>query len=184
MSLNVEHGLERLDRGRPDLRAGDEPRPDGAPRGARRPSPAPTTAAPASSASAPVRSCSGEAGLLDGRVCTTHWLYVDELEERFPDADRQVRRPLHRRGSDHHVGRVGGRTRCLPAHHPQRVRRVGRVHVRAPDGGGAASRRRSGSVHRDAGAGLHGRHPAAVARVDVGQPRTRTSASRCSPARR
>lgn len=28
----------------------------------------------------------GEAGLLDGRVCTTHWLYVDDLERRFPDA--------------------------------------------------------------------------------------------------
>jgi transcriptional regulator GlxA family with amidase domain len=28
----------------------------------------------------------GEAGLLDGRECTTHWLYVDELEQRFPQA--------------------------------------------------------------------------------------------------
>jgi transcriptional regulator GlxA family with amidase domain len=26
----------------------------------------------------------GEAGLLDGRECTTHWLYVDELAQRFP----------------------------------------------------------------------------------------------------
>lgn len=26
----------------------------------------------------------GEAGLLDGRLCTTHWLHVDELERRFP----------------------------------------------------------------------------------------------------
>jgi transcriptional regulator GlxA family with amidase domain len=26
----------------------------------------------------------GEAGLLDGRACTTHWKYVDELEQRFP----------------------------------------------------------------------------------------------------
>lgn len=26
----------------------------------------------------------GEAGLLDGRRCTTHWRYVDELEQRFP----------------------------------------------------------------------------------------------------
>ena len=26
----------------------------------------------------------GEAGLLDDRLCTTHWRYVDELEERFP----------------------------------------------------------------------------------------------------
>ena len=28
----------------------------------------------------------GEAGLLDGRDCTTHWVYVDELAERFPEA--------------------------------------------------------------------------------------------------
>src|SRR5215471_830893 len=28
----------------------------------------------------------GEAGLLDGRPCTTHWRYADELAARFPDA--------------------------------------------------------------------------------------------------
>lgn len=28
----------------------------------------------------------GEAGLLDGRECTTHWKYTDELARRFPDA--------------------------------------------------------------------------------------------------
>lgn len=26
----------------------------------------------------------GEAGLLDGRGCTTHWMYTDELQTRFP----------------------------------------------------------------------------------------------------
>jgi transcriptional regulator GlxA family with amidase domain len=29
----------------------------------------------------------GAAGLLDGRRCTTHWRYVDELQSRFPLAD-------------------------------------------------------------------------------------------------
>jgi transcriptional regulator GlxA family with amidase domain len=28
----------------------------------------------------------GEAGLLDGRECTTHWSYVDTLQQRFPRA--------------------------------------------------------------------------------------------------
>ncbi|QBX56878.1 helix-turn-helix domain-containing protein [Nocardioides seonyuensis] len=28
----------------------------------------------------------GEAGLLDGRECTTHWMYTDELASRFPRA--------------------------------------------------------------------------------------------------
>jgi transcriptional regulator GlxA family with amidase domain len=31
----------------------------------------------------------GEAGLLDGRRCTTHWKYADELARRFPTADVQ-----------------------------------------------------------------------------------------------
>jgi AraC family transcriptional regulator, transcriptional activator FtrA len=28
----------------------------------------------------------GEAGLLDGRSCTTHWMHTDELKQRFPAA--------------------------------------------------------------------------------------------------
>ncbi|HEX2893186.1 MAG TPA: helix-turn-helix domain-containing protein [Marmoricola sp.] len=29
----------------------------------------------------------GEAGLLDGRRCTTHWMYTDDLQRRFPAAE-------------------------------------------------------------------------------------------------
>src|SRR6478736_2095710 len=29
----------------------------------------------------------GEAGLLDGRRCTTHWMYADDLARRFPTAE-------------------------------------------------------------------------------------------------
>lgn len=28
----------------------------------------------------------GAAGLLDGRACTTHWMYTDELQQRYPKA--------------------------------------------------------------------------------------------------
>lgn len=28
----------------------------------------------------------GEAGLLEGRTCTTHWRHTDELKRRFPQA--------------------------------------------------------------------------------------------------
>lgn len=31
----------------------------------------------------------GEAGLLDGRECTTHWMHTDELAERYPEAKVQ-----------------------------------------------------------------------------------------------
>ncbi|MBU5424108.1 helix-turn-helix domain-containing protein [Cellulomonas hominis] len=29
----------------------------------------------------------GEAGLLDGRRCTTHWMYAEDLQQRFPAAE-------------------------------------------------------------------------------------------------
>jgi transcriptional regulator GlxA family with amidase domain len=63
-----------------------------------RPSPEPLRAALRSAVArgASVMSlCSGafvlaEAGLLDGRACTTHWRYVDELARRFPLAQVQL----------------------------------------------------------------------------------------------
>ena len=33
----------------------------------------------------------GEAGLLDGRACTTHWRHTDELKRRFPRGDASTR---------------------------------------------------------------------------------------------
>jgi transcriptional regulator GlxA family with amidase domain len=84
-SVNVEHGLDRLEAadliGIPAMRR-DRPLPDGVreallrahERGARL-----------------LTVCSGafalgEAGLLDGRECTTHWKYTAELAARYPEA--------------------------------------------------------------------------------------------------
>jgi transcriptional regulator GlxA family with amidase domain len=84
-SLNVEHGLERLESadliGIPAMRR-DTPLPEGVRdallrahgRGARL-----------------LSVCSGafalgEVGLLDGIECTTHWRYTDELAARYPEA--------------------------------------------------------------------------------------------------
>ena len=46
----------------------------------------PTPEAPTCSRSAPGAFLLGEAGLLDGRACTTHWVHTDELKRRFPEA--------------------------------------------------------------------------------------------------
>jgi transcriptional regulator GlxA family with amidase domain len=84
-SVNVDHGLDRLEEadliGVPAMRR-DRPLPDGVGEALRR----------AHDRGARLLSvCSGafalgEAGLLDGRECTTHWKYTDELAARFPEA--------------------------------------------------------------------------------------------------
>ncbi len=33
----------------------------------------------------------GAAGLLDGRRCTTHWIYADQMQRRFPEAEVDAR---------------------------------------------------------------------------------------------
>lgn len=82
-SLQVEHGLERLEQadliGVPAM-----------PRSGHAPAGVVTALRAAHERGARILSvCSGaftlgEAGLLDGRECTTHWRYTDELSERFP----------------------------------------------------------------------------------------------------
>ena len=82
----VEHGLEELDDA--DLvavvakRAWDEPSPEVAE--ALRKAGARGTQILASCTAVFIL---GEAGLLDGRTCTTHWRYGDQLQEAFPLAN-------------------------------------------------------------------------------------------------
>lgn len=85
-SINVERGLDRMDQadliGVPAM-----------PRGGRVPDEVIAALRAAHDRGARILSvCSGaftlgEAGLLDGRDCTTHWRYTTELAERFPLAN-------------------------------------------------------------------------------------------------
>ena len=119
----------------------------------------------------------GEAGLLDGRECTTHWMYTDELQRRFPEA-KVVPEVLYvddRPGRDQR--RHGGRARRLPAHLAQEygaavASMVARRAVVPP-----APRRRPGAVHRPRGARLRRRHPGTAARPGSSRTSPRTTAS-------
>ena len=53
----------------------------------------------------------GDAGLLDGRDCTTHWRYADRLAEAFPEGARHSRRALRLRRQRPHRRRAAGRHR-------------------------------------------------------------------------
>ena len=107
----------------------------------------------------------GEAGLLDGRECTTHWRYADELAPRFPRAKVQLQLALRRRTAT-----------CSPAPAPPPASTPCLHLVRQEHGSAiatklarrmvvpAAPRRRPGAVHRGA---------------DPAHARTRPRWSRC-----
>ena len=82
-SISAEHGLDRV--AEADLVAVPA-----IPRGGIPPEPVVTALRDAYDRGARILSvCSGAftlgaAGLLDGRECTTHWMYTDELQRRFP----------------------------------------------------------------------------------------------------
>ena len=83
--LYVEHGLEDAERRRPDLHRAQARLPRPVARGRR------AGAAAHARGAFVFAHCTaafvlGEAGLLDGRRCTTHWRHVDELAERYPEA--------------------------------------------------------------------------------------------------
>lgn len=84
-SLQVHHGLERV-------READLVAVPATPRGGTPPEPVLGAIRDAYDRGARILSvCSGAftlgaAGLLDGRECTTHWMYTDELQRRFPEA--------------------------------------------------------------------------------------------------
>ena len=170
VSLDVEHGLDRLEPGRPDLRAGDEPRRARARLGARRAAPAPTTAARASSASAPVPSCSARpACSTAGSAPPTGGTSTSSRSASpMPRSSATCCTSTRARSSPRPARQPASTPACTSSAASSAHRRL---HGRPPDGGGAAPRRRPGPVHPVAGAGRDRRHAAAVARVDVGPPR-------------
>ena len=107
------------------------------PRRSSTPSARRTPAAPGCSRCARARSCSGEAGLLDGRACTTHWRHTADLRGRFPLAtvdpdvlfvedDRMITS----------AGTAAGIDACLHHVRCELGAAVANTH-RAPDGGAA-----------------------------------------------
>ena len=168
-------------RRRPGLRGPQARLPRPLARGRGRGRRAPTRAAPSSSPTAPPPSCSGEAGLLDGRRCTTHWRHVDVLAERFPRAlvDENV---LYVQDGTIVTG-AGSAAGLDAALHLLRQQFGARVAAagRAPDGDPAAPLRRPGPVHRPPRPRLRRRDPRPAAGLDPREPRRRPRRRRAGP---
>ena len=96
-----------------------------------------------------------EAGILDGRRATTHWLGTELFRARFPavDLDPDVLYVDERSGAD--VGGRLGRARSVLAHGPARLRIGGGRRCRAGLCGAVAPKRWAGSVHRAKSPGRH-----------------------------
>ncbi len=113
----------------------------------------------------------GEAGLLDGRPCTTHWMHADELARRFPTAkvDRNVLF-VDDGNLITSAGTAAGIDACL---HLVRRELGSESHQqdRPPDGGSAAARRWPAAVHRPADPGALFGTLCAASRLDPRQPR-------------
>ena len=105
----------------------------------------------------------GEAGLLDGRECTTHWRHSATARRAVPGGAGESERPLRLRRSGADLGRVGRRPRSVPAPHSRGARRGDRECRRPPHGHAAVSRRRAGAVRRYAGSRARRRDARAAA---------------------
>ena len=154
--VDVDGGLELLREANlivvPGWRDLDEtPRPRDHARAAR----SGRSAARASPRSAPARSCSAHAGLLDGRRATTHWRHTERLARLFPNVRVEPDVLYVDEGNVMtSAGSAAGIDLMLHL-----VRKDYGPHVanmlRAPHGGAAASRRRAVAIRRAADRGAH-----------------------------